>query len=305
MSVAKTSPIAKQRDPSRSVATADASTAVVPPNSAYVRVKAVLDGALAALLLAPGLPIIALMVLAVRLTSRGPGIFRQVRVGRGGRKFTMYKVRTMRIDAEAATGPVWTQAGDPRVTLVGSVLRRFHLDELPQLFNVLRGEMALVGPRPERPEFVRVLAEAIPGYLDRLAVRPGVTGLAQLNLPPDSDLHSVRRKLTLDRQYVREMGLWLDFRIVAGTFLRLFKLPERWVIAGLGLRRKTTTSAINAEASFSGGANGADLEHSPGTPVSVLIQAAGDSCPGDGNPARHHAGRGKRRHRHLRRSKPR
>ena len=131
-------------------------------------------------------------MLLVRLTSRGPGIYKQARVGKDGRKFMMYKIRTMRQDAEAASGPMWTQAHDPRVTFLGRVLRKLHLDELPQLFNVLKGEMSLVGPRPERPEFVRVLAEAIPGYRNRLAVRPGVTGLAQVNLPPDTDIASVR-----------------------------------------------------------------------------------------------------------------
>ena len=178
------------------------------------------------MLLIPGLPIIGLLVLLVRLTSRGPGIYGQVRTGQHGRNFMMYKIRTMEQDAEAASGPVWTQARDPRITFVGRVLRNLHLDELPQLLNVLKGEMSLVGPRPERPEFVPVLAEAIPGYRSRLAVPPGVTGLAQLNLPPDSDLTSVCRKLVLDREYIAQAGLWLDLRVLLCTFLRMFKVSE-------------------------------------------------------------------------------
>jgi lipopolysaccharide/colanic/teichoic acid biosynthesis glycosyltransferase len=173
-------------------------------------------------------------VLLVRLTSRGPGIYQQARVGKNGRKFMMYKIRTMRHDAEAATGPVWTQACDPRITLVGKVLRKLHLDELPQLFNVLKGEMALVGPRPERPEFVRVLAEAIPGYRNRLAVLPGVTGLAQVNFPPDTDLRSVQRKLVLDCQYVQSAGPWLDLRLFLCTVARVFQVS---LVGVLGLRR--------------------------------------------------------------------
>lgn len=179
--------------------------------STYFRRKGIFDRTVAALLLLPGLPIIAILVLLVRATSRGPGIYRQVRLGRRGEKFLMYKIRTMRHDAEAASGPVWTTHGrDPRITRIGRFLRRVHLDELPQLFNIFKGEMSLVGPRPERPEFVHVLAEAIPGYRSRMEVLPGVTGLAQLNLPPDTDLLSVRRKLVLDREYIERAGLLLD-----------------------------------------------------------------------------------------------
>ncbi len=203
--------------------------------AAYFRWKGLLDRCLAAALLVPGLPIIALLVLLVRLTSRGPGIYRQARVGKHGRNFMMYKIRTMRHDAEAGTGPVWTQVRDPRITFLGGVLRKLHLDELPQLYNVLKGEMSLVGPRPERPEFVHVLAEEIPGYRNRLAVRPGVTGLAQVNLPPDTDLHSVRRKLVLDCQYIQSAGLWLDFRLFVCTIARMFRIS---LVGLLGLRRE-------------------------------------------------------------------
>jgi lipopolysaccharide/colanic/teichoic acid biosynthesis glycosyltransferase len=194
--------------------------------------------ALAAALLVPALPLIGILVVLIRLSSRGPGIFRQVRVGLHGRRFMMYKLRTMRCDAEAATGPVWAQENDPRVTRLGRVLRRLHLDELPQLFNALKGEMALVGPRPERPEFVQRLAREIPGYLDRLAVRPGITGLAQINLPPDANLASVRRKLILDLEYVQHANALFDLRIIAVTGLRLFHLRTSTALWLLRLSRK-------------------------------------------------------------------
>ncbi|MGQ9576762.1 MAG: sugar transferase [Thermoguttaceae bacterium] len=192
------------------------------------------DRLLAAVLLVPGLPIIGLLVLLVRLTSGAPGIFRQPRVGRDGKVFTLYKIRTMVRNAEAATGPVWATLNDCRVTRIGKILRKLHLDELPQLFNVLKGEMSLVGPRPERPEFIPLLSKNIPNYLQRLEVPPGVTGLAQLNLPPDTDLDSVRRKLALDLEYARRMGPMFDTRVLLCTFGRLFKLP---VIRLFGLYR--------------------------------------------------------------------
>lgn len=190
-----------------------------------------------AALLLPALPLIGLLVVLVRLTSRGPGIFRQTRVGRNGRLFVMYKLRTMSLDAEATSGPVWAQQRDPRVTWLGRLLRRLHLDEFPQLFNVVKGEMALVGPRPERPEFVARLARELPDYLDRLSVRPGITGLAQINLPPDSTLDDVRRKLVLDLEYVARGNLLFDVRIFLATFLRLFHIRTAVLLRLLGLRR--------------------------------------------------------------------
>jgi len=204
----------------------------------FFRTKEVLDRLLGLVLLVPALPIIAILVVAIRLTSRGPGVYRQVREGKHGRIFTMYKLRSMRIDAEAKSGPTWSASGaDPRVTWLGLWLRRLHLDELPQLWNVVRGEMALVGPRPERPEFVKILAEQIPGYKDRLAVLPGITGLAQINLPPDSDLDSVRRKLIVDVDYIESAGFWLDVRILFCTLLRMFWIKGPAVTRLLGLER--------------------------------------------------------------------
>jgi lipopolysaccharide/colanic/teichoic acid biosynthesis glycosyltransferase len=193
--------------------------AVRPPNGWYPPVKAAADLVLALVLTVVALPVMGLCALVVKLTSRGPAFYTQTRVGRGGRPFTIYKLRTMIHNCESLTGPRWCVPGDPRVTRIGWLLRVSHLDELPQLLNVLRGEMALVGPRPERPEFLPQLERALPAYRQRLIVRPGVTGLAQVKLPADTDLDSVRRKLSHDLYYIERMSLWLDLRLLAGTTL--------------------------------------------------------------------------------------
>ncbi len=203
----------------------------------YFRVKAITSRTGATILATVTLPLVGLLIVLVRLTSRGPGIYRQERVGLYGRIFTLYKIRTMRFDAEEKTGPVWTEKNDPRITWLGRLLRRVHLDELPQFINVLRGEMTLIGPRPERPEFTQHLARKIPGYMDRYAVPPGITGLSQVNLPPDTGIDSVRRKLMLDLEYIRIAGLLLDARIVVCTSLRLLGFPGRRVARLLGVRR--------------------------------------------------------------------
>ncbi len=214
----------------------------------YHLAKALADRAIALVLLIVALPVMGLLVLAIRLTSPGPGIYRQTRVGRGGRIFTMYKLRSMRCDAEARTGPVWASPlGDPRVTPLGYWLRRLHLDELPQLYNVMCGEMSLVGPRPERPSIVVVLAREIPDYLDRLQVLPGITGLAQVNLPPDTDLDSVRAKLVLDREYVDAASLTLDLRIVLCTALRVIGLRGGRAVSLLGLKRTVILPPSDAD----------------------------------------------------------
>jgi lipopolysaccharide/colanic/teichoic acid biosynthesis glycosyltransferase len=218
------------------------------PPSRYLPNKYLLDYFLAVILLVPGLPLMAICIILVRLTSRGPGIYTQCRVGRKGRIFCMYKIRSMKHNAEDRTGPAWTQTADPRVTLLGRFLRKFHLDELPQLFNVLQGEMSLVGPRPERPEFVEILSRRIPDYTKRLDVKPGITGLAQLNLPPDSDLDSVRRKVILDVEYIESANGWLDLQLIFCTALRFSKLP---VLGLLGLQRSVKLSAEDAEQSAS------------------------------------------------------
>ncbi len=171
------------------------------------------------------MPLIFLAALAVRLTSRGPAFYTQTRVGKNGRLFTIWKIRSMIDNCESLTGARWSIPGDPRVTRVGAFLRASHLDELPQLLNVLQGEMSLIGPRPERPEFVPELERELPGYWQRLAVRPGVTGLAQVQLPPDSDLTSVRRKLAHDLYYIRHLSPWLDVRLLFCTAFYALGLP--------------------------------------------------------------------------------
>jgi lipopolysaccharide/colanic/teichoic acid biosynthesis glycosyltransferase len=152
------------------------------------------------------------------LTSSGPGIYTQTRLGLHRRPFTIYKIRTMTHNCEAATGARWSSGkSDARVTLIGRFLRRTHIDELPQLWNVLRGEMTLVGPRPERPEIVAQIEPLVPGYGLRLTVLPGVTGLAQIQLPPDTNVDSVRRKVRYDAYYAAHLSLWLDLRLILVT----------------------------------------------------------------------------------------
>jgi lipopolysaccharide/colanic/teichoic acid biosynthesis glycosyltransferase len=155
--------------------------------------------------------------------------YSQTRVGRNGKPFTIYKIRTMINNCEVLTGARWSMPGDPRITPVGWFLRRTHIDELPQLWNVLRGEMSLVGPRPERPEFVPRLEETIANYSDRLLVKPGLTGLAQVQLPPDTDLASVQRKLAYDLYYIQHAGFWLEARIYVATALHLVAVPFQMI----------------------------------------------------------------------------
>jgi len=181
------------------------------------------------------LPIMLIVAALVRLTSRGPVLYTQVRVGLdrrtpvggeqnhrreydlGGQPFTIYKFRTMRVDAEQASGAVWAQQGDPRVTAVGGLLRQYRLDELPQLLNVLKGEMNIVGPRPERPTIFAELREHIAEYPLRQRAKPGITGLAQINHHYDRSLEDVRTKVHYDLEYIRRQSVTEDFRIMLKT----------------------------------------------------------------------------------------
>ncbi len=194
------------------------------PGQRYAACKAVTDFLLALVLLVVALPVLLLVALLVKLTSPGPVFYRQTRLGKNGRPYTLYKVRSMRADSEKG-GACWSLPGDPRVTAVGRFLRATHLDEIPQLLNVLRGEMSLVGPRPERPEFVPALEQAIPRYRERLRVRPGVTGLAQVQLSADTDVDSVRQKLIYDLYYIDHCSMWLDLRLILATALKMAGLP--------------------------------------------------------------------------------
>jgi len=180
-------------------------------------------------------PVVVVAALLIKLTSRGPVIYTQSRVGRGGRRFTIYKLRTMSHNCEATSGIRWATKRDSRVTLFGKLLRATHIDELPQLWNVIRGDMSLIGPRPERPQIVAMLEQKIADYPLRHTVRPGVTGLAQIQLPPDTDLESVRRKLALDLVYIRERTGWLDIRIAIGTLLKVAAVPFGWIRVILAL----------------------------------------------------------------------
>ena len=174
------------------------------------------DVAVSLAILALTLPVMLAAALLVRLTSAGPVLYRQERVGLDGRSFVLFKFRSMYTDAEAM-GPAWAARHDPRVTPLGRVLRRCRIDELPQLLNVLRGEMSIIGPRPERPHFVAQLNGLIPFHVDRTRVKPGITGWAQVNYPYGASVEDARQKLAYDLYYVKHRSLWLDLLIVAAT----------------------------------------------------------------------------------------
>lgn len=197
-------------------------TGVRAQMGAYFKIKPVFDYAGAALGLVVTAPLMGAIALAVKLDSRGPVLYKQVRVGRNGQTFEIYKFRSMVVDAEKNTGAVWASKHDPRVTRIGHFLRNYHLDELPQLINVLKGDMSLIGPRPERPDFVHHLSQNIEGYTGRLAVKPGITGLAQVLHKYDETLQDVRQKVRYDLDYIRTAGFLTDLRITWLTIKRMF-----------------------------------------------------------------------------------
>lgn len=189
----------------------------------YSRTKRVLDVSGALVLAAACVPLLAPIAMVIEFTTRGPWLYTQWRVGQGGRRFRIYKLRTMTDCAEADTGPVWAAVGDPRVTPIGRLLRATHLDELPQVFNVLAGDMSFIGPRPERPAFVSEFRLLIPRYETRHVVRPGMTGLAQIRQGCDRSVGDVRRKVAHDLEYIRNLGWMSDLRIVAATVLLVLR----------------------------------------------------------------------------------
>jgi lipopolysaccharide/colanic/teichoic acid biosynthesis glycosyltransferase len=214
--------------------TVDATRDEVFPRERSETVNRALNVVVAAVALLLLSPIIPLIAIAIRLTSKGPILYSQVRVGvdrrfrskttydrrgydHGGRLFKMYKFRTMRVDAEADGKAVWAQKGDTRVTSIGGFLRKTRLDEIPQLYNVICGDMNVVGPRPERPSIFAQLRENIPQYPCRQRVKPGITGWAQINQAYDSCLDDVRRKVDYDLEYVRRQSLSHDLRIMSMT----------------------------------------------------------------------------------------
>ena len=158
-----------------------------------------------------------LTAIAVTLDSAGPALYSQQRVGENGRIFKMYKVRSMRIDAEEAGMPLWASDADPRITRVGRVIRLTRLDELPQLWNVMNGDMSFVGPRPERPCFVEQLAREIPFYMQRHAVKPGLTGWAQVKYQYGSSIEDATEKLRYDLYYIKHLSIFFDLTIVLDT----------------------------------------------------------------------------------------
>jgi len=208
------------------------------PSPFYSGLKRALDVVLSAIGLLILLPVFAILAVAIKLDSRGPVFYAQERIGKNrrrsrdretgngndrrrvdtfGRPFTIYKLRSMVVDAEKNSGPVWAAKADARITRLGGFLRKTRLDETPQLLNVLRGEMSVVGPRPERPSFVVTLAEKLPDYPKRCSALPGITGLAQVKSRYDSSIETVNRKLQYDLYYVRHGRLMLDLKIMAAT----------------------------------------------------------------------------------------
>jgi exopolysaccharide biosynthesis polyprenyl glycosylphosphotransferase len=184
-------------------------------------IKRTADVCLATLILGITAPLWLIMAAAIKLCDGGPVFYSQERVGQNGRPFRLYKFRTMRVGAENGKS-VWASAGDPRVTRVGRWLRRSRLDELPQLINVLLGQMSLVGPRPERPDVVEVLNDELPYYAERHLVKPGITGWAQISFRYGASIEDAKRKLQFDLYYVKHMSFELDMIILfrtLGTFL--------------------------------------------------------------------------------------
>ena len=173
-------------------------------------------------------PLFLLTAILIKCTSKGPVLFKQTRVGQDGILFDIYKFRTMRTDAEKETGPVWAADNDSRLIPVGKFLRKAHIDEIPQFINILKGEMSLIGPRPERPVFVQQFKKEITNYEKRLAVKPGLTGLAQVWHKYDETIEDVRKKIKYDLLYIKKLCLWTDVRILLRTV--------RVVLTGEGAR---------------------------------------------------------------------
>jgi exopolysaccharide biosynthesis polyprenyl glycosylphosphotransferase len=200
---------------------ADPNWFTLPPASLASSIEAVIrrlaELAISIGLLAFTLPVMALTAIAIRLDSKGPVFYRQTRVGLNGQPFTLLKFRSMRVDAEVGGKPRWASQNDPRVTRVGAFIRLSRIDELPQLINVLKGEMSFIGPRPERPEFVNELTAAIPLYPRRACVKPGITGWAQVSYPYGASVEDARQKLSYDLYYIKYRSLLLDLLILIAT----------------------------------------------------------------------------------------
>ena len=179
----------------------------------YRQLRPITDYGISIIALLISSPVLLVVAIMIKLTSSGPVFYRQSRMGRNGCLFNIIKFRTMYVGAESQTGPVWTKENDPRVTSIGRFLRRTHIDELPQLINVLKGDMCLIGPRPERPFFADIFKAEIHGYTRRLSVKPGITGLAQCCHKYDETINDVKRKLRYDILYIKRMCWMLDMKI--------------------------------------------------------------------------------------------
>jgi lipopolysaccharide/colanic/teichoic acid biosynthesis glycosyltransferase len=219
---------------------------VAVEEEADVSAHRVMNVIIAGLALFIALPLLLMIAVAIKLTSRGSVLYTQERIGLdrrtagkdtdhprrtrdlGGRPFTMYKFRTMRVDAERATGAVWATQNDPRITPVGRFLRQYRLDEIPQLLNVMRGEMNIVGPRPERPTIFAELREHIAEYPLRQRAKPGITGLAQIHHHYDRSVDDVRTKVRYDLEYIRRRSLGQDIRIMLQTIPVIFLRRGGW-----------------------------------------------------------------------------
>lgn len=192
----------------------------MPPWEAQI--KRIIDLSISFVVLTLGAPAWFLLAAIIRSTSKGPAVYAQVRVGRNGKNYTMYKFRSMYIDAETRSGPQWASENDPRITPVGRFIRKTRLDEIPQFWNVLKGEMSLVGPRPERPFFVEQLKKEIPWYVRRIKMKPGITGWAQVKHKYDASIEDVKQKVLYDLYYFENMSLALDLKILLRTILVVF-----------------------------------------------------------------------------------
>jgi len=199
----------------------EVASVIMPPSAMLT--KRVIDVIVAIVSLIVFSPLILMSIVAIKLSSKGPVFYKQVRVGRKGNEFVMYKLRTMTLEAESE-GPKWTEGGDPRVTGFGRFLRRSRLDELPQMINVLKNQMSLVGPRPERPFFVEQLKKEIPYYYKRMLIKPGITGWAQVKHKYDSSFDDVKSKLQYDFYYIENMSLKLDLKIMVNTIFVMMRM---------------------------------------------------------------------------------
>ncbi len=184
--------------------------------------KECVDILLGAIALVVVSPVLAVCAVIIKVSSRGPVLYSQVRVGKNGKLFRMYKLRTMRVDAESAQGAVWAEKDDPRIVKTCRWMRRSHIDELPQLISVIKGEMSLVGPRPERPEILEELARHYPETRERLKVRPGITGLAQIRNGYDTSVDEFRLKLQSDLEYIANRKWLIEIRIMMRTLSKFF-----------------------------------------------------------------------------------